>query len=124
MNKLPKEIIYKIISFTYSPQPKYLTEDIISFYLSKQICNFLYHDYWIIQMGNETLEDKYWLLNNLFNYTNKFLHSIFTRIPLLNTQNKVINYMKCFNKTDIKTQINILFGLMTPIERNIFLNTR
>ena len=120
MSILPTEIIHKIISYTYCPQPKFLTEDIISFYVSKQVCNFLYYDYWIIQMGNETLEDKYWLLTNLYNYINKIpfiFNRVFTRMYNINHVNKF------YNKTDIKTQINIIFGLMTPLERNTFLNT-
>ena len=36
-NKLPIEIIYIILSYTYQPQSKELTEDIKNYYESKQI---------------------------------------------------------------------------------------
>ncbi len=121
MKRLPKEIIHKIISYTYSPQSKYLTEDIISYFNAKQVCNHLYHDYWIIQMGNETLEDKYWLLNNLYVYIRNIPY-IFNRLFIRNTYT-TSHVNKFYNKTDIKTQINVIFGIMTPLERNTFLNT-
>jgi len=121
---LPTEIIHKIISYTYSTQSKYLTEDIISYFNAKQVCNHLYHDYWIIQMGNETLEDKYWLLNNLYVYIRNIpyiFNRLFNRMPERVHVNTYVT--KFYNKTDIKTQINVIFGIMTPLERNTFLNT-
>ena len=47
-NKLSKELIYIILSYTPQPQSKELTEDIKNFHESKQILLQRYHNYWII----------------------------------------------------------------------------
>ena len=42
LNFLPTELIYIIISYTYKPQSKLLTNDIKNFYKTRAIANKLY----------------------------------------------------------------------------------
>jgi len=72
-------------------------------------------------MGHDTLEDKYWLYNNLLLFTDKLNIEKRFLFPAGNTSS--YKYFHSINNADIKTRINILFRIMTPIERYKFLNS-
>ena len=48
-NKLPKELIYIILSYTPQPQSKELTNDIRNYYESKKILLQSYHNYYVMK---------------------------------------------------------------------------
>ena len=46
LNKLPKELLFKILSYTYEIQDKSMLEDIRNFHKSKQIIHAIYVEKW------------------------------------------------------------------------------
>lgn len=134
IEKLPREIILQIIPYTYSFQNKNLLNDIINFKNSKTYLFESYYNTWIINMGypTESLEDKNWLINDLFLYANdekasmygyvdKF-YNIFKRNLHLQTNEDVTRYINALGKKHVTTQINIVLSLLTPEERNNFID--
>ena len=75
LKKLPMDIINKIFSYYYSPQPKELLEDIRNYSKTLKIIERLYYDFWIANWPSEFIptpgQDKDWLINDLFAYANK-----------------------------------------------------
>ena len=133
MNKLPFDIIFShILPFTYSPQNKELLQDIKHYVISKNEISNIYYNRYIIEWSESEPEDKYWIINDIvefmngyqesyFGYTDGF-YDIFFRIPLLQKRKTVNNYFNLIENKDINTQINILWGLFTPEERDIFIS--
>lgn len=75
LKKLPMDVINKIFSYYYSPQPKELLGDIKNYTKSLKIIEKIYYDFWI---GNWPLDftpasgqDKDWLINDIFSFANK-----------------------------------------------------
>jgi hypothetical protein len=131
-NKLPKELIYIILSYTYQPQSKELTEDIRSFYESKQKLLQTYHNYWIIICQENEPSDKEWITNDLYRYSNKNSLTIygyvndffllFYRKFNIRTKEQVYQYITKLDNKSLDSQINIFWGLLNPKERNEFIS--
>ena len=130
-NKLPKELIYIILSYTYQPQSKEITEDIINFNESKQILLKSYENYWIFFYQQNKPADKEWIINDLYRYSNKNIstmngyidefYELFFRKFNTITKEKVNKYIKILDNKSLDTQINIFWGLFNLKERNEFI---
>ena len=130
-NKLPKELIYIILSYTYQPQSKEITEDIINFNESKQILLKSYENYWIFFYQQNKPDDKEWIINDLYRYSNKNIstmngyidefYELFFRKFNTITKEKVNKYIKILDNKSLDTQINIFWGLFNLKERNEFI---
>ena len=134
INRLPDDIImYNIIPYTYKLQNKNLLNNIINYIETQTILFEYYHNVWIIYMEypTETLEDKYWLINDLFLYMNdnkasmfgyveKF-YNIFKRNMYLQTNEDVDRYVNKLQQKQVITQINICLGLLNITERQEFM---
>jgi hypothetical protein len=131
-NKLPKELIYIILSYTPCPQSKELTEDIKNFYESKQILLQKYHNYWIFIWQENEPADKEWVINDLYRYSNRNIptmngyvdkfYELFFRNFDIQTKEQVNQYITILNNKSLDTQINIFWGLLKPKERNEFIS--
>jgi hypothetical protein len=130
-NKLPIEIIYIILSYTYQPQPKEITEDIKNCHESKQILLQTYHNYWIFICQENEPADKEWLINNLYRYSNKNtptmngyvdeFYELFFRVFNIRTKEQVNKYITILDNKSLDTQINIFWRLLNLEERNKFI---
>lgn len=139
IRKLPDEVISIIISYSYTPQPKSLMDDIRNFKESKIHLLERYYDYWTVRMQSLDPEEyTYWLINDLFSYANhahpsifgyvETFYNIFRRNVFLFTKAQVDHYVNLLEKKEVISQINILLGLFTVNERknmisNIFPNS-
>jgi len=120
IRKLPKEIIYKILFYTYDIQPKFLLSDIRNLQCTKSLLYTIYRSYW---------EDEYndWLINDITAFANNYnatmygyvphFFSIFLRNKLLNTDEDVDKYISILGTRSVKSQINIFLGLFTIEDR-------
>ena len=137
-NKLPKEIIYIILTYTYELQSKELTEDIKNYHESKQILFNKYRKTWIINYAECEPSDKEWIINDLYRYINKNkptidgyvdnLYDIYCRKINKKKEESVYEYMKriCeyikkLDNKQLNTQINFYWGLLNSKERNEFI---
>ena len=124
INKLPIDIVFKIISYTYNFQNKPLLNDIEDYTKSKTLLLELYHQFWVFEMS----EDKNWLINDIFAYANNYnatmygyidkFYNIFKRNKYLQTKDQIDKYVNKLEKKEAITQINIFLGLLTIQERN------
>ena len=135
IQKLPMDIVLKIIPYTYNLQQKPLLNDIVNYNETKSFLLKKYYDFWIIEMEEPNPEEhKNWLINDIFGYANgqealmygyveKF-YSIFKRNTFLQTKTDedVEKYVGYLEKKDVSTQINIFLGLFHPNERNDIVN--
>jgi len=131
-NKLPKELIYIILSYTHQPQSKELTENIRNYYESKKILLESYHNYWIFICQQNDPADKEWIINDLFLYSNRNSPSIdgylnefyelFFRLFNIITKEQVNQYITKLDNKSLDTQINIFWGLLNTKERNEFVS--
>jgi len=132
IQKLPMDIVLRIIPYTYNFQNRHLLEDIQNYTESKKVLSELYHNFWIIQMQSENpQEDKNWLINDIFLYANQYnptmfgyidnFYNIFRRNRYLQTNEKIDKFVSDLEKKEVSTQINIFLGLFTANERNKFI---
>lgn len=127
IEKLPIDIVFRIIPYTYQLQNKDLLYDITNYKKTKTILSDLYYDYWIVNMQSQTEEDLNWLFNDLVAYMNNYnatmfgyvdtFYNIFRRNRFLQTNEQIDHYVFSLVKRDVSTQINILLGLLNPDER-------
>ena len=127
INKLPIDIVFKIISYTYNFQKKPLLNDIEDYTKSKTLLLELYHQFWVFEMS-EYEEEKNWLINDIFAYANNYnatmygyidkFYNIFKRNKYLQTKVQIDKYVNKLEKEQAITQINIFLGLLTIQERN------
>jgi len=127
INKLPIDIVFKIISYTYNFQKKTLLNDIEDYTKSKTLLLELYHQFWVFEMS-EYEEEKNWLINDIFAYANNYnatmygyidkFYNIFKRNKYLQTKDQIDKYVNKLEKEQAITQINIFIGLLTIQERN------
>jgi hypothetical protein len=132
-NKLPKELIYIILSYTPQPQSKELTNDIRNYYESKKILLQSYHNYWIFICQQNTPADKEWIINDLYRYSNKNtptmngyqdeFYELFFRNFNIQTKEEVNQYITILDNKSLDTLINIFWGLLNFKERNDFIST-
>jgi hypothetical protein len=129
IRKLPTEIINNIIiPYTYNLQNKNLLEDIVNYKNTRVKIDEIYYNFWIIYLENENPEDKYWMINDLFIYANDYnptingyvekFYRIFYRNTRLQSITTVNKYVEQLEKKQVNSQINILWGLLIPTERN------
>ena len=134
LNQLPTELILIIRAYSYSPQPIEIRNDLISYFESKKtICTIFslrYRDLMIHEINS----DLNWLVSDIlcfmnchrasfYNYQKQF-YNIFKRNYMLrNAENHYINKIvnRACGKKNIRSQINIYWGLLTPEERNTFI---
>jgi hypothetical protein len=134
VDRLPIDIVFKIIPYTYSLQNKNVLHDIVNFAETKKTLLKLYNSYWV--QYNEEDEDKNWLINDIFAYANDYhatmygyvdkFYRIFERHICLQNQNqtqkqskeKIDKYVHNLEKESVETQINIFLGLLNIKERN------
>lgn len=127
IDRLPIDIVFKIIPYTYSLQNKNLLHDIAHFAETKKTLLKLYHSYWL--QYNEEDEDKNWLINDIFAYANDYhatmygyvdnFYRIFERHVCLQNKSKekIHKYVDNLEKESVETQINIFLGLLNIKER-------
>jgi hypothetical protein len=136
IDRLPIDIVFKIIPYTYTLQHKSLLHDIVNFAKTKKTLLKLYHRYWMDI--EEEDEYKNWLINDIFAYANDYhatmygyvdnFYRIFERHVCLQNQNqnntqsnskeKINKYVSNLEKESVETQINIFLGLLNLKERN------
>lgn len=125
-SKLPYDIVLYITSFTYQPQSQLLCED---------IKNFKKTHLFFIDIMDHRSHDIFFqrrLLNNLYCYLNEgqpcmygFRANIiltFKRIFACNQIEDVDKILCKFSVMDVKYQIRVWLGLLTPSERKKFIH--
>jgi hypothetical protein len=110
IDRLPNDIIHKIISYTYNVQPKELLEDIESYYYTRSILYNMaiskYFRYNWFESKQHSLDD---LIIGLYHY---IIYSEFKNV------NKHTFYFYCHKLNGpTQTRINFIWGLLTPAER-------
>lgn len=135
--KIPKEIMFHIMSYTYSPQLKELQNDIIDYTRSVSFIKELYIACWGGVWHLSPAESMDWLENDLIYYINNYeatnegytdhFYDVFMRSVQLNTREKVIRMFKHrFGirpiESDTLQNIHFIFGLLTIQERNDFIS--
>ena len=131
IQQLPEDIKNYIIPFTYSVQSSELLEDIRCFVSSKQEVSCIYFRHWFDSTEDDA--EKCWLINDLFAYANDYnptifgyvdsFYNIFSRNIMLNKDNeKIKHFIINLESENLDKQINIFWGLMTPEERDDFIN--
>ena len=128
IQKLPADIIQKIIPYTYNLQDKTLLDDIVNYKTTRTRIDELYYNCWIILVGLEQPDDKNWLINDIFAYANDYkatmhgyvekFYRIFYRNPRLHNIEEVNQYVEKLERQEVIAQINIFWGLLTSEERN------
>ena len=127
--RLPIEIIYMILKYLRQPQSAILLKDIASFSKTRTNITNIYYKKWIKIRKFIKGEDTNWLENDLILYANENtptcegLQPKFKEIlgRFCNVKKiKSINFHQyaCSNKLSAKTRANMLWGLLTPLERD------
>jgi hypothetical protein len=131
--RLPTELIDKILSYSYHIQSPELIRDICHFHKSRKHILHLYYDIWIIEMNEIVPEEKYWLINDLFAYSDQYIifnddlnyvynyYDVFLRNILVKDYETVDKYVDYLSKQTVETQINIIWGLLNVVERDEFI---
>lgn len=130
MNRLPKDVLMHIISYTYSPQPKKLINDIRSYNLINHVNDF-YYKLWIVEWQEAMFEDRYWLINDLCFFLNDYAPLDEYSAEYYQAFRRLYRFRNCSDEDlqklidkiwhePINRQINTVWGLMTVHERNMF----
>jgi len=135
---LPNEIQYKIISYSNNPQDPRLCEDIKDYYDTLTYLYEYYYSIYIMEWGETEPEDKNWLINDIYGYMNDYypiclgyrkrLCDIINRSFVYrywsnrNMRNMIDKFVGSLNKKGVGCEINLLWGLLSPEERNHFIN--
>lgn len=115
LDKLPNDIINKIISYTYNIQSKELLEDIESYYYTKWLLINIYtkkytrYDWYI---------DSHRTIDNIYNEVYQYVLN--TKLGRLNI-NKLVEIHYTLKGSNL-TKINYIWGLFTVKERREFFN--
>ena len=136
LNFLPQNIVDYIIPYTYSPQSNDLLEDIRSFVETKQTICSIYRIRWDIFDYLELNEDKNWLINDIsiqlnedqpsmYDYSD-YNRSVFSRHFRLKNyaKNKLDEFILKTIFENVDWQINFIWGLMNPLERDAFISVQ
>ena len=126
---LPMGIIQIILQYTYCPQPSKLLGDVKNYSISLNEITEKYYNYFNEIEPGEHLN---WLENNLIRYannnrpTNLGPHIKIQDILDRSFMNLKLKMLPIYNNhtLNIKTIINIFWGLLTIKERNEFLENR
>jgi hypothetical protein len=128
---LPLELVQIILRYTWEPQPQILLDDIASYTNSLRILLKAYYIYWNVLEPDEYIN---WLENDIIRYANSgrltnlgphpkmqdilsrsFMHLKLKGLPIYNNKGK---------RLQVKTIINIFWGLFTVEERDEFILTK
>ncbi len=138
LKKLPQQLRRHVLSYTYSPWPKDLLDDIRNFHTSLHVIKEIYRCNKTIFAGEDNaptwVED--WIINDLYGWLNddmavrhgfreKFLHliqrhpyySLFTRF----TTEEIILLL---GMKSGKSELRIFWGLLNPNQRQRFILDR
>jgi len=133
IRRLPQDIINIIISYTYTPQPVEIIKDIHSYFESKKIIKNIFYDRFQHLFLYEKDADFNWLVSDIICFMNQNrasyykyvdqLYNIFRRIYRLkdmddSTLKKIVNKSQ---RKNVHYQFHIYWGLLTPNERDSFI---
>ena len=126
MQLLPEDIVRKIISYSYLPQPKELLEDIRDFSSTLNKVGNVYYNRWVIDEGESEPEDRNWLANDIIRYITHdndriawlFQSKILCRQLLINTLIESQRHVYMFDKMSAEHELRRYWGLMIPKERH------
>lgn len=133
IKQLPYELIEIIRKYTYRFQNKELLLDIRDYNYSKKLVLQLYYTRFIHDIENEANSDKNWLSNDIDRYLNEDQATMFgltdkyyntlLRLYTFKTPLSIDKfYVKKLQNYPINKEINIAWGLLTPIERKEMMN--
>jgi hypothetical protein len=130
INKLPMDIVLRIIPYTYNVQNKKLLDDIVNYNEIRTTLLELYYQYWTIIMQEPYQDEyKYWLINDIIAYANKYnatmygyvdnFYNIFKRDIRFQrrTNEEIDKFVSELGRKDVSQQINVFLGLLTASER-------
>lgn len=129
LRRLPKDIIDIVFSYYYSSQPQELCIDIKDYSYSRIFLNEIYKkriSKWGYHTSNWILIEL--LVHEIYNYCNNYFarrrltgfifHCKKLRICDNWDTDKITYYMDhCFINKHMRSQVNILWGILTPFER-------
>lgn len=133
IQNLPIELISIICSYSYSPQPIEITKDILSYFESKSTIRSMFSIRYKDLMPYERDADMNWLVSDVlcfmnrhrstfYKYEDQFYEICKRNYMLRDAENvrirKLVN--GAFNK-NIFFQFHVYWGLLTPTERNQFI---
>jgi len=126
IKRLPEDIIQKIISYSYSPQPKTLLEDIRDYSHTLNFVGNIYYHRWIIEEGESEPEDRNWLANDIIRYISRgdirgawlCQDFILRRLFLINDLLQSQRYGYVLDKMSAEQELRRYWGLMLPKERH------
>jgi len=124
--QLPLEIQWKILNYIHHPQPLQLREDIQDFIKSRQLLLQYYHTFKNIVNCNEDVH--IFVINDLLYFINEeqFLYRGFTPFfrqcfqQLCCSRHLSTWFDQIFLQKNTISQLNILWGVLTPNERKQF----
>ena len=131
LDNLPLELIYKIQSYILNPQPKNLLKDIKHFVSSKKLALELYKVKY--EFEEDPNEYKNWFTNDINSYLNDDVammyelvdnfYDIYMRYYNINDKQTVINIAFKVNDISVEREVNFLWGIMKPHEREKMIKT-
>ncbi len=125
LSKLPKDIIRRIIPYTYHTQDPKLLRDIVHYVHSKNKIIRLYLRTWNHLAENEPPEHEQWIVNDIFSFIyhaailkhSASYYFVIMRIWGVKRMNEVDRYVEWFHTIPIRSQLNIIWGLLREDER-------
>lgn len=128
IQRLPIELIEKIISFSYKPQPEQLLLDIRSFYFCKRALLKIYKEYHVHYLGEDHTEYD-WLYNDLLGFYNDDIPTMYfitNHFQMIFKRNFIrVKYpVNSLDKNNSRYCVNIMLGLMNPYERLTFVTNK
>ena len=133
IRRLPDDIVRYILPFTYSYQTPELIEDIRSFYSHRKTVREWYYYKWLNYLYRSPSEDVDWMANDIIIYANQdqptmhgyhdFFYHICSRFFSLDSQEKQHRFIYAIIQNGVKPMrcFNVIWGLLLPEERNIFI---
>lgn len=133
IRKLPEEIRIHILSYSMTPQPDFLCQDIRNFYSTLNHLYDIYYKIYIVDFHEDEPEDKIWIINDLLGYMNGYypmnqgfverFYQIIRRSFTYNNVTTVQQFIRYLNTNhDIFRQIHIIWGLLHAEEREYFIH--
>lgn len=129
VQKLPEDIINRIIPFTYSPKSQTFLYDIRNYHKTLNLIEEIYFSYWASR-GFTELDSQWLLIFHIKTYANNnrepssffdsFRH-VWFRNFILNNNDDFDNFMVKYLLKPVQTQINMFWGILTPGERIDFI---
>ena len=133
IQNLPIELISIIISYSYSPQPIEIRNDILSYFESKAIIRNLFYQRYMYIASYEKDADMNWLVSDIlcfmncnratyYKYQDQF-YAICKRNYMLRDADhpRIKRIANRAHYKNIFFQFHVYWGLLTPTERNHFI---